>query len=106
MADALAALRHAASASGPRQRLWSNVELFEGWPQPCEFPTPCGRHPAPITRIVRQLASEDPYVGGRHIAWEWSSCLSPHTDERTAALYADYASYLGVDVTAVALRRG
>ena len=63
---ALAALEQAGKAAG--RQLWSNVELFEGWPLPCEYPTPCGRHPAPIERIIQQLAAEHPYVDG-HIAW-------------------------------------
>ena len=37
---ALAALEQAGKAAG--RQLWSNVELFEGWPLPCEYPTPCG----------------------------------------------------------------
>lgn len=102
VAVALAALQGAAAASGPAQQLWSNVELFEGWPAPCEYPTKCGRHPAPIERIVKQLASEDPFVGGRHIAWEWASCLSPLTNANTSALYVDYARYVGANVSNVA----
>lgn len=98
---ALAALQTAAAAAGPTQTLWSNVELFEGWPAPCEYPTPCGRHPAPIERIVKQLASEDPFVGGRHIAWEWTSCLSPRTNANTSRLYTDYAQYVGANVSAI-----
>jgi hypothetical protein len=92
VAQALASLAHVAKAED--RQLWSNVELFEGWPLPCEYPKPCGRHPAPIERIVAQLASESPHVGGRHIAWEWSSCLSPYTNENTSALYAQYAEYV------------
>ena len=81
------------------QALWSNVELFEGWPAPCEFPTKCGRHPAPIERIVKQLASEDPFVEGRHVAWEWATCLSPWTNANTSRLYADYALYVGANIS-------
>lgn len=92
VAEVLTALGQAAAAAG--RQLWSNVELFEGWPLPCEFPVPCGRHPAPIDRIVAQLANESPLVEGRHIAWEWTSCLSPYTNNATAALYNDYVSYL------------
>ena len=92
VAAALTELREAARASG--RPLWSNVELFEGWPQPCMYPTQCGRHPAPIHRIVKQLANEDPFVEGRHVAWEWGSCLSPYTNADTAALYHDYAAYV------------
>ena len=101
VAVALAALQAAAAAAGPTQALWSNVELFEGWPAPCEYPTKCGRHPAPIARIVMQLASENPFVGGRHIAWEWSSCLSPQTNVNTSRLYADYAQYVGANVSGI-----
>jgi hypothetical protein len=39
----LAALEEAGRAAG--KQVWSNVELFEGWPLPCEYPTRCGRHP-------------------------------------------------------------
>ena len=56
VAAALTELRVAANASG--RELWSNVELFEGWPLPCIYPTKCGRHPAPFERIEKQLASE------------------------------------------------
>ena len=42
-----------------------------------------------------QLASEDALVDGRHIAWEWSSCLSPYTNADTKALYDDYKAYVG-----------
>lgn len=42
VAVALAALETAAAAAGPGQVLWSNVELFEGWPAPCEYPNKCG----------------------------------------------------------------
>jgi hypothetical protein len=99
VALALAALQGAAAGAGPGQELWSNVELFEGWPLPCEYPTKCGRHPAPIARIVAQLASEDRFVGGRHIAWEWASCLSPFTNANTSKLYHDYAAYVGANAT-------
>lgn len=92
VAVALTELRQAAADTG--RALWSNVELFEGWPQPCIYPTKCGRHPAPIARIVKQLASEDAIVPSRHIAWEWSSCLSPYTNENTSALYKQYVAYL------------
>ena len=97
VAVALGALQKAATAIAGKQ-LYSNVELFEGWPLPCEYPTPCGRHPAPIERIVAQLKSEDPFVGGHHIAWEWASCLSPFTNENTTKLYNDYVNYLTGDV--------
>ena len=93
VAEALTALQRAAAETG--RALWSNVELFEGWPKGCIYPTKCGRHPAPINRVVKQLASEDAIVPSRHIAWEWSSCLSPYTNENTSALYKDYVAYLG-----------
>ena len=99
----MTSLPQAAAAAAGRQ-LWSNVELFEGWPAPCEYPAKCGRHPAPIDRIVKQLASEDPYVGGRHIAWEWATCLSPYTNVNTSALYRDYAEYVGANVAALLSR--
>jgi hypothetical protein len=96
----LSSLRHAASAAGRRPRqLFSNVELFEGTnpdgsaTPPCIYPARCGRHPAPIERIVRQLAAEHPYVVG-HLAWEWASCLSPFANENTSALFADYKAYV------------
>ena len=98
VAEALAALQTAAAAAaGPRQQqLWSNVELFEG----CTPPATCSTQPAPIERIVKQLANEGPFVQGQHIAWEWVTCLSPYTNNRTAQLFHDYASYIGVNATA------
>ena len=92
VAVALAELRLAATATG--RTLWSNVELFEGWPSGCTYPTPCGRHPAPMARIAKQLANEDTSAAGRHIAWEWSTCLSPYTNKNTSALYTQYAEYV------------
>ena len=77
------------------KQVWSNVELFEGWPLPCEYPKKCGRHPAPIERIIKQLQNEDPYVHG-HVAWEWMSCLSPNTNTNTSKLYDAYVEYLKV----------
>ena len=97
VAEALTELAAAAHATG--RALWSNVEIFEGWPKGCIYPTKCGRHPAPIDRVVKQLASEDTIVPRRHIAWEWSSCLSPYTNKNTSALYADYVAYLGQQST-------
>ena len=98
VAQALAAL--ATAAATEKRELWSNIELFEGWPLPCEYPTKCGRHPAPMARIAKQLASEAPLVGGKHIAWEWTSCLSPYTNADTAQLYKDYTAYLGLPALA------
>ena len=89
--DYLAALLPA-SASMDRP-LWSNVELFEGWPPSCQWPGPCGRHPAPIERVKAQLANESPFTE-KMISWEWLSCLSPYTSDDTAQLYADYKEYL------------
>ena len=107
VAVALGALELAAAAAGPSQTLWSNVELFEGWfdnGTACAYPNKCGRHPAPIERVVKQLTSEDRFVAGRHIAWEWASCLSPRTNVNTSRLYSDYAKYVGADVTGIARR--
>lgn len=98
VAVALTELQRAATDAG--RTLWSNVELFEGWPQPCIYPTKCGRHPAPMARIAKQLASEDAVVRGRHIAWEWSSCLSPYTNANTSALFEQYVAYLGAGMWA------
>ena len=50
----LTALRSVALSATPARELWSNVEVFEGWPAPCNFPVKCGRHPAPIGRVVNQ----------------------------------------------------
>eukprot|EP00937_MAST-01D_sp_MAST-1D-sp2_P002588 g2588.t1 len=97
VAAALEALRGAANASG--RPLWSNVELFEGWPVGCTYPTRCGRHPAPMARVRAQLANEEAATGGRHVAWEWSTCLSPFTNADTARLYGEYRAYVG-DVSA------
>ena len=52
------------------------------------------------TTALKQLASEDPFVGGRHIAWEWASSLSPYTNENTSALFRDYTRYLGLNASA------
>lgn len=44
----------------------ANVEIFEVWPQSCEWPDVChGRHPAPWTRIVKQMVRELKRVGVR-----------------------------------------
>ena len=102
VAQALAAL--ATAAATEKRELWSNIELFEGWPLPCEYPTKCGRHPAPMARIAKQLASEAPLVSGKHIAWEWTSCLSPYTNADTAQLYKDYTAYLGLPALATNAR--
>lgn len=86
-----------AAAQNTSKIIMSNVELFEGWPAPCTFPKTCGRHPAPISRIVEQLSNEHPYVDA-HIAWEWISCLSPYTSNATLKLYNDYSAYISQDL--------
>ena len=91
--DVLIELEKSGKSAG--KQVWSNVELFEGWPLPCEYPKKCGRHPAPIERIIKQLQNEDPYVHG-HVAWEWMSCLSPNTNTNTSKLYDAYVEYLKV----------
>lgn len=85
-------LRKSAQASG--RELYSNVELFQGWPSGCTYPGPCGRHPAPIERVVKQIQNEAAIVDGRLVAWEWRSCLSPYTNDATAALFREYLKYL------------
>jgi hypothetical protein len=70
-----------AAAARQHRSSWTNVELFEVWPQSCQWPDEChGRHPAPFARIKAQLENEAPLLMGdapKIIAWEWSSCLSP-----------------------------
>ena len=69
-------------------------QTVDRWPASCE-----GRHPAPIERIVAQLANEAPLVD-EVVAWEWHSCLSPHgATSSTTVLYEAYKSYVlgGVD---------
>ena len=101
--DNLANLSAASARQG--RAMWSNVELFEAWPPSCEWPAKCpGRHPAPFERIRAQLANEAPLVGprGKLIAWEWTSCLSPHGGasssqpwaNETKANYEAYARYV------------
>jgi len=75
------------------RQVWSNVELFEGDPLPCVYPKKCGRQPASIHRIIKQLKNEHPYVKG-HIAWEWISCLSPFTNNDTLRLFNEYVDYI------------
>ena len=89
--EVLIELKKAGKSAG--KQVWSNVEIFEGWPLPCIYPKKCGRHPAPIERIIKQLKNEDPYVTA-HVAWEWMSCLSPHTNANTSKLYSEYANYI------------
>jgi hypothetical protein len=71
----LTALSAATAAVKPPRELWSNVELFEGWPAGCWFPTQCGRHPAPIERIAGQIGTES-RLATTLIAWSWGM-LSP-----------------------------
>ena len=90
----LKALRAATLKAKPPRELWSNVELFEGWPEPCWFPTPCGRHPAPIERIVAQICAESE-IAATLVAWSWGE-LSPSgfASNSSAALYKQYASFV------------
>lgn len=107
-----------ASARAGRTIL-SNVELFEVWPQGCQW-TPktgaChGRHPgsciqtaelrrlcfshrraftAPFERIKGQMQNEQPVVR-ELIAWEWHTCLSPFgSTGNTTILYQQYYNYV------------
>ena len=86
---------------------WANVEIFEVWPQSCQWPDPChGRHPAPWDRIVKQMANEAAQLGGPAsatlIAWEWYSCFSPNAvgdphhpfPQEAKANYEAYMAYL------------
>jgi hypothetical protein len=93
----LTALRSVALAATPTRELWSNVEIFEGFPAPCNFPVKCGRHPAPIDRVVKQLGEES-QIATTLIAWSWSM-LSPSGFDTNAsvALYRDYSRYLKSD---------
>ena len=93
VAAVLPLLRDAVTANGGA--LWSNTEVFEGWPAPCEYPVRCGRHPAPIARVVAQLRTEAPFVTQR-TAWEWLTCLSPFTNNNTAALFRGYSEAIGL----------
>ena len=83
--------------------VWANTELFEVYPPSCQWPSACrGRHPAPFSRIVKQLANEARFVD-KLIAWEWMSCLSAQAGrllykgmypEANALLYAQYLAYV------------
>ena len=89
-------LGHIADASRKAGRpVWSNVELFE-------VHNISGRHPAPFSRIVKQMANEAPLVD-KLIAWEWTSCLSVRAGRylykdtypnATAELYEQYRAYV------------
>jgi hypothetical protein len=81
------------------RQVFSNVELFEVWPQDCHWSGKSGechgRHPAPFDRIRAQMANEAPLVD-ELIAWEWHSCLSPFgTSSWTSTLYSQYKAYVG-----------
>ena len=95
----LTALRAVAAAAKPPRELWSNVELFEGWPAGCWFPTSCGRHPAPIERVAAQIGTESP-LATTLIAWSWGE-LSPSgfASNDSAKLYRQYLSYLAGHTT-------
>ena len=105
-ANVSAFLGNASGASRRQGRTpWTNVELFEVWPPNCQWAPrrACrGRHPAPFERIKRQLANEAPLIrpGGKMIAWEWYSCLSPNGGpdnvwaNETRANYEQYRAYL------------
>ena len=93
----------AAASRRAGRRVWSNTELFEVYPQSCQWPATChGRHPAPFNRIKQQMANEAPLVDAL-IAWEWTSCLSAlagrllyrgQYPNATAELYAEYFDYV------------
>lgn len=99
------------SAAGLRQNrsIWSNVELFQAWPPSCEWSKASGhcrgRAPAPMDRIVTQLATASAVLDSAGatqeailIAWEWTTCLSPNGGSGKAnisKLAADnYRAYL------------
>lgn len=79
--------------------VWSNVELFEVWPQSCQWSNVTGicrgRHPAPWSRIKEQMANEAKHVDAM-IAWEWHSCLSPFGSNPnwTKPVYDQYLAYI------------
>eukprot|EP00466_Bigelowiella_natans_P020086 jgi/Bigna1/86137/estExt_fgenesh1_pg.C_80167 len=91
VSDLMKAISAASTAAG--RQTWSNVELFEGWPQPCIYPKKCGRAPAPFERIKSQIETESRYASIL-IAWEWHSCLSPYSNNLTATLYRQYSDYV------------
>ncbi len=90
----LTALRAAATATTPSRELWSNVELFEGWPAGCWFPEQCGRHPGSMERIAAQISVES-QLATTLIAWSWAE-LSPSgfASNSSRALYNKYLRYL------------
>ena len=96
VSDFLAELAAASKRAG--RRMLSNVELFEVWPQSCQWSPATGictgRHPAPFARIVEQIANEAP-LADELIAWEWHSCLSPYGQTNwTTTVYEDYKAYV------------
>jgi hypothetical protein len=90
----LTALRSVARSAKPARELWSNIEIFEGWPAPCNFPVKCGRHPASIERVVTQIGEESK-IATTLISWSWAM-ISPsgYDTNASAVLYRDYARYL------------
>ena len=100
LADTAAFLGNCSAAAARQSRaMWSNVELFQAWPEGCRWSKASGhchgRAPAPMGRILAQiqLAAQvlsrtvDGAAGGLRgsaagsdqiIAWEWTSCLSPN----------------------------
>lgn len=92
----LTELRGASTRAG--RKMMSNVELFEVWPQSCQWsPTTgiCkGRRPAPFERIKAQMANEAS-LADELIAWEWHSCLSPYgSTNETTEVYLQYKAYV------------
>lgn len=78
-------------------QVWSNVELFKGWPEGCEWPHSCGRHPAPFERIKAQMANEEPLVD-QLVAWDWHMLRGYPGDgptNMTVELYDEYKAYIG-----------
>ena len=102
------------SAAGLRQNrsTWSNVELFQVWPPSCEWSKVAGhcrgRAPAPMDRIITQLATASAVLDSASdtkeavvIAWEWTTCLSPNGGSGKANIsrlaaenYRAYLSYI------------
>ena len=122
VSEYLSELAQASRAAG--RDVWSNVELcecrngrlgpltvattltppflrtVEVWPRNCTgtWEHCQGRHPAPMERIIKQMANEYDKVS-LLIAWEWHSCLSPHsTDLSYGAVikqrYEEYKAYI------------
>ena len=89
------------------------MELFQLWPPSCEWSKATGhckgRAPAPLERIISQLATASAVLAPASaagepavlIAWEWTSSLSPNggsgqanISRLAAANYHAYLSYL------------